>query len=329
MWAVDKIVIVRGKVDVRNGRVSVLADSVQDYLEGARVLEDTSSIAYRYRAGAGPSLQAGLEGLKQAEPGSALPEHGLPEPDQAWQRYGSAMPPRSGDGEAGEDSVMDAYDQSPFAGDEPDWFQSDSDTPPAQPASEDPLHPGESEGRPPVNEAQEPLLLDAESEEAPPSTAPQVHGDIGSPTEKPAPLGASDESQATPAYGFNADPAGHSPRPADPGPVSQPGSVELGPDGAASLPSAAQRDGDGAPPRRTLRIDFRRSQSLEADRKRLNDLIELLSSYEGEDRFRITLVANGKARYQLDFPNNTTCVCRELKAALMQRLGASAWSVEE
>ena len=42
-------------------------------------------------------------------------------------------------------------------------------------------------------------------------------------------------------YGFNADPAGHSPRPADPGPVSQPGSVELGPDGAASLPSAAQR----------------------------------------------------------------------------------------
>jgi len=81
--------------------------------------------------------------------------------------------------------------------------------------------------------------------------------------------------------------------------------------------------------RKTLRIDFRRSQSLEADRKRLNDLIELLSSYEGEDRFRITLVANGKARYQLEFPNNTTRVCRELKAALMQRLGASAWSVDE
>jgi len=81
--------------------------------------------------------------------------------------------------------------------------------------------------------------------------------------------------------------------------------------------------------RKTLRIDFRRSQSLEADRKRLNDLIELLSSYEGEDHFRITLVANGKARYQLEFPNNTTRVCRELKATLMQRLGAGAWSVEE
>jgi hypothetical protein len=68
---------------------------------------------------------------------------------------------------------------------------------------------------------------------------------------------------------------------------------------------------------------------LEADRKRLNDLFDLLCSYEGEDRFEITLLANGKARYQLEFPNNTTRVCRELKARLMQRLGAGGWSVEE
>jgi hypothetical protein len=54
-----------------------------------------------------------------------------------------------------------------------------------------------------------------------------------------------------------------------------------------------------------------------------------MSSYEGEDRFEITLLANGKARYQLEFPNNTTRVCRDLQAELMQRLGAGGWSVDE
>jgi DNA polymerase-3 subunit alpha len=332
MWTVDKIVIVRGKVDVRNGRVSVLADSVQDYLEGARVLEDTSSIAYRYRAGAGPAPQVGSDGVKQAKPGSAPPERALMDPHQAVRRYASAMPPRTGEEEVDEGAVTDFYNENPFAGDDPEWFDSGSVALPPEPVSEAVLYPDEPEGRPSVSDAQEPLPLDAEPIQVPPSTAPETHGDIGSPAGKPAPLYVPDALQATPASGFRL--------PADPGPVSLPppgprlvglgrdGRADRG-DGADSIPPAAHRDGAGAPPCKTLRIDFRRSQSLEADRKRLNDLIELLSSYEGEDHFRITLVANGKARYQLEFPNNTTRVCRELKATLMQRLGAGAWSVEE
>ena len=57
LWANDKIVVVYGKADVRNGRVSVVADSVQDYVEGTKVIEDRSSVAFRFRNGAteGPS----------------------------------------------------------------------------------------------------------------------------------------------------------------------------------------------------------------------------------------------------------------------------------
>ena len=43
--------IVTGKADVRNGRVSVVADVAQDYVEGMQVLEDTCSVAYRFRNG--------------------------------------------------------------------------------------------------------------------------------------------------------------------------------------------------------------------------------------------------------------------------------------
>jgi hypothetical protein len=324
MWTVDKIVIVRGKVDVRNGRVSVLADSVQDYVEGARVLEDTSSIAYRYRAGAGPAPQIGSEGVNQAKPGSAPLERALVDPHQAVRRYGSAMPPRTGEEEVDEGAVTDFYNENPFAGDEPDWFESGSGALAGEPVSEVVLHPDESEGRPSVSDAQEPLPLDAEPIQVPPSTAPGTHGDSVSSTGEPALSYVPDASQTTPASGFPADPSGLRQLLADPEPVSPPRPVGLGQDGGAD-----RGNGAGASPRKTLHIDFRRSQSLEADRKRLNDLIELLSSYEGEDRFRITLVANGKARYQLEFPNNTTRLCRELKAALMQRLGAGAWSVEE
>ena len=72
------------------------------------------------------------------------------------------------------------------------------------------------------------------------------------------------------------------------------------------LPVAASPE----PPRpRVLRLTFRRSQSLDADRKRLAELVTVLSKYEGDDRFEIVVEANSHARYQLDFPNNRTRIC--------------------
>jgi hypothetical protein len=77
-----------------------------------------------------------------------------------------------------------------------------------------------------------------------------------------------------------------------------------------------------------LLVTLRRSQSLEADRRRLSDLVDLLERHKGTDRFVIVVEAPGQPRYQLDFPNSTTRICQELKNELSQRLGAGFWRVE-
>ena len=77
-----------------------------------------------------------------------------------------------------------------------------------------------------------------------------------------------------------------------------------------------------------VRLTFRRSASLDADRKRLAEIVDVLSKYQGDDRFEIIVEANGSTRWQLDFPNNRTRVCKELQAELTQRLGPGGWKVE-
>jgi hypothetical protein len=98
----------------------------------------------------------------------------------------------------------------------------------------------------------------------------------------------------------------------------------VAPDGAT--PTAPESP---EPRKRTARIIFRRSRSLDADRRRLLELVQTLSGFAGEDRFEIVVESNGAERYQLDFPNNHTRICRELKTILDQRLGPGAWSVVE
>ncbi len=76
---------------------------------------------------------------------------------------------------------------------------------------------------------------------------------------------------------------------------------------------------------RTVCITFRRSASLDGDRKRLAEIVDVLSKYQGEDRFEVIVEANGAGRWQLTFPNNYTRVCKELQAELTRRLGAGGW----
>ena len=83
------------------------------------------------------------------------------------------------------------------------------------------------------------------------------------------------------------------------------------------------------PTPQTIKLTLRRTASLENDRRRLNDLMELLSKYQGNDHFEIVVEANGHARYQLDFPNNRTRICRELQGELTQRLGANGWKIAD
>ncbi len=96
-------------------------------------------------------------------------------------------------------------------------------------------------------------------------------------------------------------------------------------------PSSATRDTRQArqrkPALRHLRITIHRTGEQERDSKRLGQVHSLLQSYEGEDRFSIYLVSNGR-RVQLDFPNATTGYCPALREALTEMLGAGAISVD-
>ena len=145
------------------------------------------------------------------------------------------------------------------------------------------------------------------------------HGDAGTSASQHSPVDIAPESPRLPVA---ASP--ESPRP--PVAVSQESPrlpVAPSPE-SPRLPVAPSPE----PPRpRVLRLTFRRSQSLDADRKRLAELVAVLSKYEGDDRFEIVVEANSHARYQLDFPNNHTRICRELQGELTQRLGQGGWQI--
>ena len=107
-FALEKIIIVTGKADVRNGRVSVVADFVRDYVEGMKVIEDTSSVAYRFRNGA-----AGMPSRPQVKERPTAQSYAAP---------ARAYPPPPS--MAGGDDDEDAYsgDDNPFAAEEPAWM---------------------------------------------------------------------------------------------------------------------------------------------------------------------------------------------------------------
>ena len=109
LFATDKIIIVAGKADVRNGRVSVVADSVRDYVEGMKVLEDTSSVAYRFRNGA-----AAEPARPQVKERPAAASYSAP--TRAAYAPSPAFPPGDDD--------EDAYfgDDNPFSAEEPEWM---------------------------------------------------------------------------------------------------------------------------------------------------------------------------------------------------------------
>jgi DNA polymerase III subunit alpha len=313
VWVADKIVIVTGKVDVRNGRVGVLADSVRDYVEGMSITEDTDSVAYRYKNGelAGRPQVRGAEraasnvgapnaGAANAATPSAGPRR-VNEPPAA-ARYTApkrgGYAPASYDGPEGDDDSGYDGDDSPFAGDnpfageEPGWFGQDGD-------DDAPV----THATPPVRPA--PGAVPPATAIGKPANGGVVNGqkNAGAPITAPASLPAPTHDAPKPAAVTPAQPAATA---------------------AASSPAAPATP---AGPR-NVRITFRRSQSLESDRKRLSDLLDLLAKFEGPDRFVIIVEANAAARYQLDFPDNHTRWCKDLQTELTQKFGAGAWQVE-
>jgi DNA polymerase-3 subunit alpha len=265
LWKPDKIIIVWGKVDPRNGRISVVADRAQDYVQGQRIIEDTSTTFHRYQNGNGQAERpvvrsngGGYGGAIIAPPANAR----------------KTMLP-TGPAEPGEDDEMDFSEDNPFANQAPDWLL-DEPTP-TRPTAPVPTPASSGNGAP---HSAAPALPDNKVEA--PVATPQA---------------------ATPVALVQPVPA----LPATPAPIAQP----------SPGPKATR-----------LLVTFRRSHSLEADRRRLSDLVDLLESHKGSDRFVIIVEAPGQSRYQLDFPNSVTRICQELKNELSQRLGGGYWRVE-
>ncbi len=289
LWAADKIVVVFGKADVRNGRVSVVADAVQDYVEGMQVIEDTSSVYHRYRNGGGQSARPVV---RESSPNNrpSLPSQGSalggPARPRAAPSAAAASVSTDDTDEADRDAAdydrdQDSYfgEENPFAGDAPEWMAVDRDPEDrnlrgaAESAEKETIHPDKTAAKGGAPAAQ--FVLSVEQDAEPPA-APDAPSAVLPPM---------------PAASTAAPP---------PPPTGRP---------------------------RTIILTLRRSHSLEADRKRLAELVDLLETYPGEDRFEIVIEANGKQRYQLGFPNHHTRVCRDLLAELTARLGTGGWSL--
>ena len=275
LWAAGKIVVIYGKADVRNGRVSVVADSAQDYVDDAKIIEDKGSVAYRFRNGAaeGPSRpQIAERPAAKFTPPAA--------------RYTPA--PAASMAEVEDEDGGYFGDDNPFAAEEPEWLNGA----------------GEQGSRGEGGERGE----DAETRRRRDIPLLSVHRLILHRTRR-----------------VSLSPCHRSPRvPLSPCHRSPPQPPVAASPESPRLPVAVSP----TPPRpRVLRLTFRRSQSLDADRRRLAELVAVLSKYEGDDRFEIVVEANSHARYQLDFPNNRTRICRELQGELTQRLGQGGWQI--
>jgi DNA polymerase-3 subunit alpha len=279
LFAPDKIIIVGGKVEARNGRISVVADTVRDYVEGMRVIEDASSVAYRFRNG----------GAEPARP--QIKER----PPTAAYTAPYAPPTALAAAEDEEEVYFDA--DNPFAAEEPEWMTEAESRRPGDKETRQGLPPAQANGRPET-------LAAASAPTRQPSPPPAQSGAVAAGAPLPSP--AVPAPQPAGGHAPMAGPAGD--------PIRQPTNADPQPPRAPAGP-------------KTLRLTFRRSASLDGDRKRLAEIVDLLSRYDGEDRFEVIVEANGSARWQLAFPNNHTRVCPELQAALTQRLGAAGWQV--
>jgi len=75
-----------------------------------------------------------------------------------------------------------------------------------------------------------------------------------------------------------------------------------------------------------LQITFHRTDNLEQDKKRLNEICRLLESYRGHDRYRLRVISP-VGIVQMDFPNYTTKCNPELQRKLGNLVGQDALQI--
>jgi DNA polymerase-3 subunit alpha len=76
-----------------------------------------------------------------------------------------------------------------------------------------------------------------------------------------------------------------------------------------------------------ITIFLRSTGELDRDRRRIQNVYGIITSYPGRDRFSFFITENGRG-HQIDFPNITTRICEEMLQRLRRLTGEESWRIE-
>jgi hypothetical protein len=93
------------------------------------------------------------------------------------------------------------------------------------------------------------------------------------------------------------------------------------------VPLAKEAKEKDHPPQQVTVI-LRSTGEKDHDRRRIKTIFGTLISFHGGDRFSFQIFENGSG-YLIDFPNDTTRVCKEMLDRLKKLIGEESWRVEE
>jgi DNA polymerase III subunit alpha len=298
----ERVILVIGKAQARNGRTSVLAEEIKTSLEIAHeVINDENR--YQEKLIDMPTFNG-----KRSTP----------------QKNGHNG---NNGGNNGHNGEMDGYDLSnapvldepdPFANEMPDWLvaemaangepvterkaQVKDNKPSSQPVGE--AHPKAELPLPPQTDGGESTVEDEEGtvdDTLQVTSSGETPHEIRSETELPALKEENLPLAGAPALEF-AD------KQEDASPVAAPveDTPEAAPATQQTTAAAHRRAGNGYKNghtgHRMLKITFSRSGQLDRDKYRLREIVETVRDPKGRDQFMIVMESDGK-RHQLNFPN--------------------------
>jgi DNA polymerase III subunit alpha len=299
----DRVILVVGKAQARNGRTSVLAEEIRTSLEIAREVIDDET---RY--------QEKLIDMPTFNGKPSTPQANGHSSHSSWE------------------NGMDGYDLSnapvldepdPFANEMPDWLAAELDDRPElvagnkpevkenkpQPPGEE-LRPNAEPKSPPVVTSAGPtassatdLEDDASKSTSNDASAPDKAAQITIVKEKAPPQDApTAESTEEEEDGAPTEPSLEAEPEPEPATHPTPRTTEHAPRSTQHENGVSNGNGHTRV-RRLLKITFSRSGQLERDKYRLREIVETVRDPRGRDQFVIIMENDGK-RHQLTFPND-------------------------
>jgi DNA polymerase-3 subunit alpha len=241
LWSVDAIVLVKGKVELRDGKVQILCESAEEYEitteDGGRTTEEMSMV-------------------NQSTP----VQFAMPDADEAALAESAPM-------------IEEARGE----------YNVDENIPPCP------------------EEPPDEFLVDGQEQSA---VSNQPAPSVANQPVKPAQLPVANIPEKRPVNGTSSAPQAAS---------------TSNKNGNGDVPQLPATPAKPYQPPKHLRIFFNRTQNHDEDVRRMRELLMLLSSVEGNDRFTF-YVPNPQGVVQLDFPNHSTSYAH-LESSLNEMLG--------